>query len=1156
MDDLGDSAESLTVLKQVVSEADELFQQVGLSCKGWSFSGSSPPVEVCEEGELVSIGGMKWVTKLDLLEVPIPSLHFSKKVRGRLAVGTEVFNGSFADLENFVPKKLTRTMIFSKNNSLFDILGKFVPVTAGFKLDLRKAVQLTEGWNDPVPEELRSKWLHNFWKMESLRGIKFERARMPPDAISPDMDLIAAGDAAEYVKIVGVWGRFRLKSGKFSCQLLIGRSLLAAEDATIPKSELDVLMMTSNLCWIVQLALEKWVKSYIAIGDSTISLCWVISEKKRLSLYHRNRTVQIRRGINIENLYHVVSEENPADCGTRPSHVTMDQVGPNSNWERGLGWMKEEIDDAVAAGTLTPASNLRIKEEDEEAYKDGFVFERSQEILTRGHTVVNLTRVDQVKMRAEEAKYILLPTKFKFLKTVRVVAVVFKFLKSFKCLRKRFNSDADNPKFNMFPVQSTVSQGFRNLHAMTPVISYVNTHGLQKVQKVFDKRYVRDNLEDSVGDCVDIMRISPEGFNGYTNRICCGRRITAISHGVKQPGLTFSGKLHIVLSEEDISSSLEYFYRKETELLMKFNKSEFLKKISVLKNGILFSRSRIIDGQRFQEAGYMENMDSFRSYNLKLMTPLIDRFSPFAYSVGDYIHEKIMQHSGYERCYRESLNHCFIVHGLSLFREICDDCVNCKKIRKKYIEASLGPVADEQLTVAPAFYVTMADIYGPCQIYVPGHTMKTRHRNILEAKCYVLVFCCPVTKAVNLQVIEAKSADAVLDGVNRLGCEVGFPKIILIDQDTGIMKALKEAQVNLFDLEAVLYKTRSVQFKTCPVSGHNYHGLVERKIRSVSECLDQSGFSKLKYHATGLQTVLKLIENDLNNQPLGYSYGRDSDNSPILRLIFPNMLKVGRLNRRSLDGPVKFPQNPGELMSKITKGYDAFFKLWNTSMIPKLMKQTKWYKSNENISEHDIVYFQKVESEWNSKWTVGKVIDTVKSKDGIVRRALVEYRNSNEEESRTTDRSVRSLIKLFHIDDEDWQSDMVKVEKLLATFSSNPSSSVCSSTGSSQACSVSLDTAVLGNKLSLWLAKKKCCGVCCCSSHCSLFEHEGGDVVLSSCDVMESDFKGLLDKSWISYQDYEDSVCPEPSYRDPFLSLVCALNTDMAYAEGDLLGSN
>ena len=53
---------------------------------------------------MVSIGGMRWITKLDLLDVPVPSLHFSKKVRGRLSAGTEVFTGSFDDLEKFVPK--------------------------------------------------------------------------------------------------------------------------------------------------------------------------------------------------------------------------------------------------------------------------------------------------------------------------------------------------------------------------------------------------------------------------------------------------------------------------------------------------------------------------------------------------------------------------------------------------------------------------------------------------------------------------------------------------------------------------------------------------------------------------------------------------------------------------------------------------------------------------------------------------------------------------------------------------------------------------------------------------------------------------------------------------------------------------------------------
>ena len=265
---------------------------------------------------------MKWHTKLDLLEVPLAKLHFGKKLRGRLVVGTEVFEGSLVeDMEKFVPKKLTRRQIFSKKASVFDILGKFIPITVGMQLDLREAVKLTTGWDDSVPENLRSKWVQNFWRLETLKGIKFNRARMPEGAASAEMDLIVAVDAAEHVKIVGVWGRFRLNSGEFSCQQIIGRSLLAEEDSSIPKNEFNALTMGSNLCWIVRQALDKWVSSYIVIGDSTISLCWATSEKNRLSLFHRNRAVQIRRGTDLNLLYHVVTEQNPADVGTRPSLV-------------------------------------------------------------------------------------------------------------------------------------------------------------------------------------------------------------------------------------------------------------------------------------------------------------------------------------------------------------------------------------------------------------------------------------------------------------------------------------------------------------------------------------------------------------------------------------------------------------------------------------------------------------------------------------------------------------------------------------------------------------------------------------------------------------------------------------------------------------------
>ena len=159
VDDLRDSDTNLEALKNLTRDADNLFQKVGLSCKGWSFNGEPPPEEVSEEYGTVSIGGMKWYTVMDCLEVPIPPLHFSKKSRGRLEVGSGVFAGkTMEEIDDFVPKNLTRKMILSKKASLFDILGKLTPISAGLSLDLRKAMKETTGWDDPVSPSLQNNW--------------------------------------------------------------------------------------------------------------------------------------------------------------------------------------------------------------------------------------------------------------------------------------------------------------------------------------------------------------------------------------------------------------------------------------------------------------------------------------------------------------------------------------------------------------------------------------------------------------------------------------------------------------------------------------------------------------------------------------------------------------------------------------------------------------------------------------------------------------------------------------------------------------------------------------------------------------------------------------------------------------------------------------
>ena len=245
---------------------------------------------------------------------------------------------------------------------------------------------------------------------------------------------------------------------------------------------------------------------------------------------------------------------------------------------------------------------------------------------------------------------------------------------------------------------------------------------------------------------------------------------------------------------------------------------------------------------------------------------------------------------------------------------------------------------------------------------------------------------------------------------------------------------------------------------------------------------------------------------------------------------------IGRNNNRSLSGPIKLPNSPGELMKKVENAYQTFFQLWNTVMIPKLMKLPKWFEGGPaELVIGDIVYFQKVENDLSSIWTVGKIVDITKSKDGKVRRASVEYRNSNEDFSRQSDRAARSLIKLCHIDDNNWSRDMKEVDNIIKSLDREKENSLDQKQFSVHPISetsvrISVIKAVsqnkkIGRKLKAWLAMaRKPCKNCCCGSHCMLFSHE------KECKLQEIvvnqpanvDCPDIMDASWRTLEETEE----------------------------------
>ena len=1033
---------------QLAKDTIEVLDRLSIPTKGFSFSFEDPQPEETVDGISIDVNGMKWITGVDAVEIKIPPLHFGTKRRGRV-VGVDIFEGgNFAKMDQFVPKVLTRRMIVSKRASLYDFLGKLEPIKAKLKIDEREVVLLTRGWDDAVDPNIRNKWLHNFLLLEQLRGIRFSRARMPLTAVDTKMRLITLVDAAQSVIMMVTYCGFKLTDGSWSCQQLLGRSALG--NATIPRNELAGNSGGSNLACIVRKGLSDWVDSSIQASDSEIALHWIVSDSRRLGMWHRNRVIQVRRNMDFKDLFYVSTESNVADVGTRAEKVSVQDVGPESRYENGDEWMHWEVSEAVEKGILRNISELKaISREKEEEYREGLLLEKEPEILTRGHVadeieIIQNRRVEKMLERAQFSNYgNLLPTRRAFPSMVRIASYVIAFVSKCKKavgVKKGVMCDWSG---NLLKESSIWFSAF-------PVSTMTSNKTIPCVAA---------SISNSSGSSSSLT----EAF-----RTCKSNKIFHLVHSE-----------NLMPTDQYLNGALLYYFRKASLEVLEFNSQKVIQARTESKDGILLSKGRIIDGMNFIETADLDTLN-LGSLCIKTKIPVIDRFSPLAYSIAQHFHWTVMQHKGVESCHRYSLEHVHILQGMSLFKELSEECIRCKMRRGKFIRASLGPLSDKQLIIAPPFYACQIDLCGPFRVFVPGFEKETRSSKVKESKVWILVAVCVVTSTVNLQVCEMKDTTAMLEAFIRLSCEVGYPKYVMCDKESSLLAALSEAQVNLRDLSHKLYSEHGVLFETCAVGGHDQHGKVERTIRTIQDSLDAAGWKLLRLHAMGVQTLCKQVENAYNNLPLGYRYERAHDNTQILKMLVPNMLRIGRVNSRTLDGPVRLSNESRKMLGDIEEKYAAWYKIWCDVYVPKIMHQKRNFKNDRDLQKNDLVYYQKKEGHLDNVWVLGRVDQVVRGRDGIIRKVFVKYFNSKEDFGRVTERSARTLIKIWSADDPDLQADLSKIQKRIDELCGlNNSQGV----GSISVCDVHQGVLARPTHGLVMMCK------CCCRSHCRVNFH-------------------------------------------------------------------
>ena len=307
----------------------------------------------------------------------------------------------------------------------------------------------------------------------------------------------------------------------------------------------------------------------------------------------------------------------------------------------------------------------------------------------------------------------------------------------------------------------------------------------------------------------------------------------------------------------------------------------------------------------------------------------------------------------------------------------------------------MGPLADSQLYISPVFYCSLLDMWGPIRTYCPGYerTGYTRgtasHAKHYEV--YYLVVACVVTGAVNIQVIEKKTTGAVMDGLTRFFNECSVPKILLPDADGAMMEALRDGVIETSDLEGSLAVEYGIAFETCPPQGHWEHGRVERRIRMLQESLDRSGMKGTRCHATGLLTIAKAIERQVNDVPLGL-LEQPTRGGNILRILSPNMLKLNTRTIRALKGILTIPNQAGDLMANVQKIFNLWYQVWNDAYLPMAAQYKKWLYQEENVCVGDIVLFRIKDSTFHSDWKIGKVDLIDVGRDNLVRSVSISYK--------------------------------------------------------------------------------------------------------------------------------------------------------------------
>ncbi|XP_055590912.1 uncharacterized protein LOC129742994 [Uranotaenia lowii] len=230
----------------------------------------------------------------------------------------------------------TKRSILSAISKHFDPLGLTGPVVIRAKMMLQELWQEPCGWDDQVPDKIRTKWDHYCAELPKIFNFKVDRYVFLPQAF---IQLHTFSDASELAYGACTYARSIDPTGRIKVCLIASKSRVTPlKRMSIPRLELSAALVGARLHRKINNAMKLSVSSSFFWSDSTVTLAWLRSTPGTWQTFVANRVAEIQDLSNGAIWNHVCGSQNPADLVSRGTSVEEFLI--SDLWRYGPNWLK------------------------------------------------------------------------------------------------------------------------------------------------------------------------------------------------------------------------------------------------------------------------------------------------------------------------------------------------------------------------------------------------------------------------------------------------------------------------------------------------------------------------------------------------------------------------------------------------------------------------------------------------------------------------------------------------------------------------------------------------------------------------------------------------------------------------------------------------